>query len=79
MSLQLHHAREALAAMGHDLNWRLAGPVCSNRPGDPGWEALLDGEVVARGGSLGQLAMGLATALMQRGIDVRPWCATNSV
>ena len=76
-SLSLTRIRERLAELGHDLEWRLVGPVASNRPGDPGWEAALDGEVIARGGALGILASELAAALEQRGINVRPWCASN--
>lgn len=74
-SLSLTRIRERLAELGHDLEWRLVGPVASNRPGDPGWEATLDGEIIARGGAIGTLAGELEAALEERGFGVRGSCS----
>lgn len=43
--------------------------MASNRPGDPGWEAALDGEVIARGGALGIVTAELAVALEKQGLS----------
>lgn len=51
--ISLMHIRDRLAELGHELHWRLLGPVAINRPGDPGWEATLDDEEIAWGGALG--------------------------
>lgn len=75
--IDLTRARADLAELGHTLDWRLVGPVSDNKPGDPGWQATLDGEVIARGGALGILAAELAVTLEKRGIDVRMWCASH--
>ena len=64
--ISLMHIRDRLAELGHELHWRLLGPVAINRPGDPGWEATLYGEVIARGGALGILAAELDAALEAR-------------
>lgn len=71
--IDLTRARADLAELGHTLDWRLVGPVADNRPGDPGWEAVLDGKVIARGGALGTLAAEFADALERCGFDVHAW------
>lgn len=66
----LLRTRERLLQIGHDLNWRFVGPVSSNRPGDPGWIATLDGEVIARGEAIGILERELKAALEERGLSI---------
>ena len=73
--ISLMHIRDRLAELGHELHWRLLGPVAINRPGDPGWEATLDGEIIARGGAIGTLAGELEAALEERGFGVRGSCS----
>lgn len=73
--LDFRRTRDSLAQLGHDLDWRFVGPVSSNRPGDPGWIATLDGEVIARGEAIGILAGELEAALEERGFGVRGSCS----
>lgn len=65
--MKITRLRDRLAELGHTLDWRFVGPVCDNRPGDPGWEAVVDGEVVATGGAIG---------LLER--ELTAWCKANA-
>lgn len=71
--LDLYRTRAGLEELGHALDWRLVGPVAGNRPGDPGWEATLDGKIIARGGAHGLLVRELEESLAALGFDVSAW------